>query len=52
MQPVDPIRDPMTVSKVLFSMNPSAQMAHPDKEFKLVITTGISAPPTGMVIVV
>ena len=49
MQPVEPINDPMTVSRVLLSIKPSAQIAQPDKELRLVMTTGMSAPPTGMV---
>ena len=43
--PEDPINDPTIVNMELLSINPSAQSAHPEYEFKTVIATGISADP-------
>ena len=45
MAPLKPMSAPTVVSSVFCSMNPSAQRAHPDAELRLVITTGMSAPP-------
>jgi hypothetical protein len=44
-----PISDPTIVSIGLLSMNPSAQRAQPEYEFKTVIATGMSAEPIDLV---
>lgn len=49
MAPELPIRAPTIVIKLLLSMKPSAHKAHPEYEFKTVITTGMSAPPIAAV---
>ena len=43
--PENPIKDPTLVIRALSRRNPSAASAHPEYEFRTVITTGISAPP-------
>jgi len=40
-----PTKAPVTINKSLPKVNPEAAAAHPDKEFSIEITTGISAPP-------
>lgn len=47
--PDDPTNAPTIVKSGLSSINPSAHKAHPEYEFKTVITTGISAPPIAFV---
>ena len=47
--PDEPTKAPTIVRRGLLSMNPSAQRAQPEYEFKTVITTGISAPPIALV---
>lgn len=49
MAPELPMRAPTMVIKLLFSMKPSAQRAHPEYELSTVITTGMSAPPMAAV---
>ena len=39
MAPEEPMREPTTVIRLLFSMKPSAHSAHPEYEFRTVITT-------------
>ena len=49
MAPEDPMREPTMVNMGLLNMNPSAQRAHPEYEFRTVMATGMSAAPMELV---
>ena len=51
MIPDAPTNAPATIKMILFTINPAAIAAIPDKEFKNAITTGISAPPINITLV-
>ena len=46
--PEDPTRAPVIINAV-FSVNPIPAAAQPEYEFSIDITTGISAPPIGII---
>src|SRR6478735_8679460 len=43
--PEEPTRAPVTMSRLLLSMKPAAAAAHPEYEFSIDTTTGMSPPP-------
>ncbi len=43
--PEDPTRAPVMISRLLLSMKPAAAAAHPEYEFSIDTTTGMSPPP-------
>ena len=49
MKPEAPTSDPLMMRTLLLSTNPVAAAASPEQEFNSAITTGMSAPPTGIV---
>ena len=49
INPEAPTRDPLIIRALLLIKNPVAAAAIPEYEFKREITTGISAPPIGIV---
>jgi hypothetical protein len=48
--PDDPTSEPVTIITLLPNVNPIPHAAQPEYEFNIDITTGISAPPIGMMI--
>ena len=51
INPLAPTSEPDTISRLLFNTKPAAQAANPEYEFSRAMTTGISAPPIGIVII-
>ena len=49
ISPEAPTRDPLIISALLLIKNPVAAAAIPEYELRSDITTGISAPPIGIV---
>ena len=49
MAPEDPTSAPVIIKAVFSSVNPIPAAAHPEYEFNIEITTGISAPPIGII---
>jgi hypothetical protein len=49
ISPEAPTRDPLIIRALLLIKNPVAAAAIPEYEFRREITTGISAPPIGIV---
>ena len=52
MRPDAPTSDPLIISPLFIKTNPVAAAATPEYEFNNEITTGISAPPIGIVRVI
>ena len=50
MAPDEPTSAPVMISAMLPSVKPMPAAAHPEYEFSIDTTTGISAPPIGMMI--
>ncbi|MCY1245894.1 hypothetical protein D9M72_590790 [compost metagenome] len=50
MAPLDPTSEPAMISIGLFSEKPMPAAAQPEYEFSIDTTTGMSAPPIGMMI--
>ena len=48
--PDDPTNAPVIIRAVFPSVNPIPAAAHPDYELSIDTTTGISAPPIGIII--
>jgi len=48
--PDDPTNAPVIINAVFSSVNPIPAAAHPEYELSIDITTGISAPPIGIII--
>ena len=49
MAPEDPTNAPVITRAKLLSVKPIIAAANPEYEFKTAITTGISAPPIGII---
>ena len=47
--PDDPTNAPVIINAVFSSVNPIPAAAQPEYEFSIEITTGISAPPIGII---
>tara|TARA_B000000532_G_scaffold187632_1_gene153667 strand:- start:60 stop:296 length:237 start_codon:yes stop_codon:yes gene_type:complete len=47
--PDDPTSAPVIIKAVFSKVNPIPAAAHPEYEFNIDITTGISAPPIGII---
>ena len=48
MAPEEPTNEPATINMELFNEKPIPAAAQPEYEFNIETTTGISAPPIGM----
>ena len=48
--PEEPTREPVIISAILFKVKPIPAAAQPEYEFSIDTTTGISAPPIGIII--
>ena len=48
--PEEPTNAPVIIKAVFSKVNPIPAAAHPEYEFNIEITTGISAPPIGIII--
>ena len=47
--PEEPTNAPVIINAVFSSVKPIPAAAHPEYEFSMEITTGISAPPIGII---
>jgi hypothetical protein len=47
--PEEPTRAPVIINAVFSNVNPIPAAAQPEYEFNIEITTGISAPPIGII---
>ena len=47
--PEDPTKAPVIIKALFSNVNPMPAAAQPEYEFNIEITTGISAPPIGMI---
>ncbi len=47
--PEDPTKAPVIINAVFSKVNPIQAAAQPEYEFNIEITTGISAPPIGII---
>jgi len=47
--PENPIKPPAMINNYWSNMNPEAAVAHPEHEFNMDTTTGISAPPMAII---
>tara|TARA_B100000963_G_C22454866_1_gene592875 strand:+ start:651 stop:869 length:219 start_codon:yes stop_codon:yes gene_type:complete len=47
--PEEPTKAPVIINAVFSKVKPIPAAAHPEYEFSIEITTGISAPPIGMI---
>ena len=50
MAPEEPTNEPATINIELFNEKPIPAAAQPEYEFNMETTTGMSAPPIGMMI--
>ena len=50
MAPLAPTKDPVIIKSGFPKVNPIPHAAHPEQEFSIDTTTGISAPPIGIII--